>query len=115
MLPDAWKDWGQEKKMETEDEMVGWHHWLNEHKFEQTRRDGEGQGNLTCCNLWGHKESVMAEWATTIMLLSAYEFRIVIPSWRIMAPNGNPLQYSCLENPMDRGVWPATVNGDAKS
>jgi len=41
----------------TEDEMVGWHHQLNGQEFEQTLRDGEGQGNLLCCSPWGHKES----------------------------------------------------------
>ena len=46
--PDAGKDWGQEEKGMTEDEMIGWHHWLNEHEFEQTLRDGEGQGSLMC-------------------------------------------------------------------
>ena len=40
----------------TEDEMVGWHHRLNEHKFKQTLGDSEGQGGLTCCSPWGHKE-----------------------------------------------------------
>ena len=45
--PDAGKDWGQEKKGdETEDEMFGWHHWLNGYEFEQTLGDGEGQGSL---------------------------------------------------------------------
>ena len=43
----------------TEDEMVGWHHRLNGHKFEQTLRGGEGQGSLACCSPWGHKESDM--------------------------------------------------------
>ena len=43
---DAGKDWGQEEKGVTEDEMAGWHHWLNEHEFEQTLGDGEGQGSL---------------------------------------------------------------------
>ena len=56
--PDAGKDWGQEKGM-TEDEIVGWHHQLTGHKFEQTARDSEGQGSLACCSLWGHKESDM--------------------------------------------------------
>ena len=42
-----------------EDEMVGWHHQLNGHEFEQTLGDSEGQGNLACCSLWGHKESDM--------------------------------------------------------
>ena len=47
--PDAGKDWGQEEKGVTEDEMVGWHHWPNGHEFEQTLEDGEGQGSLACC------------------------------------------------------------------
>ena len=54
---DGGKDWGQEKKGTTEDEMVGWHHWPNGHKFEQTPGDSKGQGSLTCCRPWGHKES----------------------------------------------------------
>ena len=41
----------------TEDEMVGWHHWLNEHEFEQALGDSEGQGSLACCSSWGRKES----------------------------------------------------------
>ena len=55
--PDAGKDWRQEEKGTTEDEMVGWHHRLNGHEFEQTPGDGEGQGTLACCNPWGCKES----------------------------------------------------------
>ena len=51
--PDAGKDWRQEKGM-TEDEMVGWHHWLNGHKFKQTLGDSEGQGNTACCSSWSH-------------------------------------------------------------
>ena len=53
--PDAGKHWGQEKGV-TEDGMVGWHHWLNRHEFEQTQEDGEVQGSLACCSSWGHKE-----------------------------------------------------------
>ena len=53
---DAGKDWGQEEKRATEDEVVGWHHQLNGHEFEQTPGDGEGQGSLVCCSPWGHKE-----------------------------------------------------------
>ena len=58
--PDAGKDWGQEEKRETEDEMVGWRHRLNGHESEQTPGDGEGQGSLASCSPWGHKESDMA-------------------------------------------------------
>ena len=45
----------------TEDEMVGWHHRLDGHEFEQALGDGEGQGNLVCCSPWGHKESDTTE------------------------------------------------------
>ena len=58
--PDAGKDWGQEKRT-TEDEMVGWHHWLNGHGFGWTPGVGDGQGGLECCGSWGHKESDMTE------------------------------------------------------
>ena len=60
--PDAGKDWGQEEKGTTEDEMVGWHYWLNGHEFEQALEDGEGQGSLACCSPWGRKELDMTEW-----------------------------------------------------
>ena len=46
----------------TEDEMVGWHHGLNGHEFEQVPGDGEKQGRLAFCSTWGHKESDMTEW-----------------------------------------------------
>ena len=51
--PDAGKDWGQKEKGVTEDEMVGWHHWLNGRKFEQTQGDNKGQESLMCCSSWG--------------------------------------------------------------
>ena len=53
---DAGKDWRQEEKGMTEDEMVGWHHWLNGHEFEHVLGDGEGKRSLACCSPWGHKE-----------------------------------------------------------
>ena len=59
--PDAGKDWRQEKKGATEDEMLGWHHQLNGHEFEQALRVGDGQGSLVCCSPWGFKELDMAE------------------------------------------------------
>ena len=59
--PDAGKDWRQEKKETIENEMVGWHHWLNGHEFEQALGDGEGQGRLVCCSPWGRKELDMTE------------------------------------------------------
>ena len=59
---DAGKDWRQEGKGTTEDEMVGWHHLLNGHESEQTLEDGEGQESLVCSSPWGHRELDTAEW-----------------------------------------------------
>ena len=59
--PDAGKDWRQEKKGMTEDEMVGWHHWLDGRDFEQALGVGDGQGSLACCSPWGRKESDTTE------------------------------------------------------
>ena len=53
---DAGKDWRQEKKGMTEDDVVGWHHWLNGHVFEQAPGVGDEQGRLACCGSWGRKE-----------------------------------------------------------
>ena len=59
--PDAGKDWRQEEKGMTEDDMVGWHHSFNGHEFEQAPGVGEGQESLTCCSPWGWKESDTTE------------------------------------------------------
>ena len=59
---DAGKDWRQEEKGMTEEEMVGWHHWLDGHEFEQAQRVSDGQGSLACCSPWSCKESDMTEW-----------------------------------------------------
>ena len=59
--PDAGKDWGQEEKGTTEDEMVGWHHRLDGHGFGCTLGVGDGQGGLACCGSWGRKESNTTE------------------------------------------------------
>ena len=58
---DAGRDWGQEEKGTTEDEMAGWHHQLDGREFEWTLGVGDGQGGLACCNSWGRKESDMTE------------------------------------------------------
>ena len=73
--PDTGKDWGQEEKGVTEDEMVEWHHWLNGHEFEQTPGNSEGQGSLACCSSWGCKESDMTEqlnWTDEVNLLDIW-------------------------------------------
>ena len=60
--PDSGKDWGQEEKGTTKDEMAGWHYWLNGHELEQALGDGEGQGSLACCSPWGRR--VRHNWVT---------------------------------------------------
>ena len=67
---DAGTDWGQEEKGTTEDEMAGWHHWLDGCESEWTPGVGDGQGGLACCDSWGHKESDTTEglnWLTDWM------------------------------------------------
>ena len=61
LIADAGRDWGQEEKGTTEDEMAGWHHRLDGHEFEWTPGVGDGQGGLACCDSWGHKESDTTE------------------------------------------------------
>ena len=94
--PDAGKDWGQEEKGTTEDEMAGWHHRLDGHGFGWTPGVGDEQGGLACCSWWGCKESDMTErlnWAELsgvdkVLLLCglgflACEMRVVIcASWK---------------------------------
>ena len=61
--PDAGRDWGQEEKGTTENEMAGWHHWLNGHEFEWTLGVGDGQGGLACCNFGVSKSQTwLSDW-----------------------------------------------------
>ena len=72
---DAGRDWEQEEKGMTEDEMAGWHHWLDGHEFGWTPGDGDGQGGLVCCDSWGRKESDTTErlnWTELIYFLSLW-------------------------------------------
>ena len=61
---DAREDWSQEEKGMTEDELVGWHHCLDGHEFEQAPGVGDGQGSLACCSPWIHKE--LDDWVTKL-------------------------------------------------
>ena len=67
---DARRDWGQEEKGTTQDEMAGWHHGVDGHESEWTPGDGDGQGSLACCRPWGHKER-LSDW-TELNYLSHY-------------------------------------------
>ena len=92
--PDAGKDWRHEK-VATENEMIGWHHWLNGHELEQALGDGERQGNLACCSPWGHKELDMTEQlnnnntylfsdtSSQYVLSDCYVLGTVLDSWHV--------------------------------
>ena len=80
--PDVGKDWRQEEKGVTEDEIFGWHHWLNGHEFEQTLGDSEGQGSLACCSPRGRKESDTTERLNNNIKLSKLLFQLITQDWR---------------------------------
>ena len=75
---DVGKDWRQEEKGTTEDEMVGWHHRLNGHEFEYTPGVGDGQGILACCSPWGSKESDTTDRLNWININRPLDFAIMI-------------------------------------
>ena len=84
--PDAGKDWRQEKGM-TEDKMVGWHHWLNGHEFEQILGAGKGQGSLACSSPWGRKESDTTEWLNNNKNICESEFVNFFMSYSMLCNN----------------------------
>ena len=71
---DAGRDWGQEEKGTTDDQMAGWHHWLDGCEFEWPPGDGDGQGGLACCNSWGCR--VGHDWATELNWTDAFNIDI---------------------------------------
>ena len=91
---DAGRDWGQEEKRTTEDEMAGWHHRLDEHKFEWTPGVGDGQGGLACCNSWGLKDLEPTErlnWTVFLQIFKLFMLEIIysqkgiyMASWKRM-------------------------------
>ena len=95
--PNAGKDWRWEEKGMTEDEMVGWHHWLNGHKFEWTLGIGDGQGGLACYSPWGGEELDMTErlnWTagTTRHLWILSTWNVSCPKWYVLCKIGTRLQ-----------------------
>ena len=78
---DTGRDCGQEEKGTTEDEMAGWHHWLDGRESEWTPGVGDGQGGLACCDSWGCKESDKTEqlnWLTELTLMLLMKYAIII-------------------------------------
>ena len=86
--PDAGKDWEQEKGT-TDDEMVGWYHWLNGHEFEQTVGDGKGQRSLACCSSWSPKELDMTEQLNNYST-ACWQFLFVL--WENVYPSPLPIK-----------------------
>ena len=91
---DAGRDWGQEEKGTTEDEMAGWHHQLHGHEPEWTQGLGDGQGGLACCVSWSHKESDMDE------LLNWTELNWTAKDYYIIQEiyNNSAKQYCCASD-----------------
>ena len=96
---DAGKDWRQEEKGTTEDKMVGWHHWLNGHGFEQTQGDSEGQGGLACCSPWGHKESDTTDRLNNMPKSSCWHHLLLLAS-----SNSLCLPHNRPTNSRDKGL-----------
>ena len=105
---DAGRDWGQEEKVTTEDEMAGWHHWLDGHESEWTPGIGVGQGGLACCDSRGRKESDTTEqliwsdliwkelgtyWYITLNSTTALWVRCDFPSLIIWGQMGYPASW----------------------
>ena len=92
----AGKDWGQEEKGVTEFEMVGWHHWLDGHVFEQAPGDGEGQGSLVSCSPCDHKESDTTEWlnSNSNWVQQPWTLAVALQTWiafgLLLLCHGNP-------------------------
>ena len=156
--PDAGKEWRQEEKGTTEDEMVGWHHRLNGHEFEWTPGVGDGQGGLVCCmqamglSDWTELNTICIDdsrghchvkWPVFVVYknapqLASTSFERGFPRWRWLkgkepacnvgaagsipgsgrspgVEHSNPLQYSCLENPMERSLAGYSPQGHRES
>ena len=101
--PDDVKDWRQEKKGMTENEMVGWHHRLDGPEFEWASGVGDGQRSLACCSPWNCNESDTTEWLNWTE--HTQHRRLMVErsdkTWSTGEGNSKPLWYSCLENFMN--------------
>ena len=113
--PDVGKDWRQEEKGTTEDEMVRWHHGLNGHEFEWTPGVDDGQGGLACCGLWGCKERTrLSDWTELTELNSVYKLNTALtnsfPNLKLVCcstSSSNCCLLTCIQISQEAGrvVW----------
>ena len=93
--PDAGRDWRQEEKETTGDEMAGWHHQLDGHEFEWTLGVSDGQEGLACCSSWDHKESEPTEWLnwTDLNVFDKMDkMKKIITEWESLQKNQKELR-----------------------
>ena len=90
---DAGRDWGQEEKGMREDEMAGWHHWLDGRESEWTPGVGDGQRGLACCNSWGRKESDTTEWLNWTDWIRKYFMEKMSLAWGLKYPGQSVWQW----------------------
>ena len=115
---DAGRDWGQEEKGTTGDEMAGWHHWLDGCEFEWTPGDGDGQGGLACCDSWGRKESDTTERLSRTELNWKSSKSEVQQSWNCVTqllhlPGPRLLHLSMGARELWRATWEVTVSEES--
>ena len=112
--PDAGKDWRQEEKGTTEDEMVRWHHWRYGHEFEWALGVGDGQGGLVCCSPWGCKEldtTVWLNWTELNWLFNLLQLGIVYP-WQVWLDMLEDYRAIILQNgPQISFIWCFLLTG----
>ena len=101
----AGRDWEQEEKRMTEDEMAGWHHWLDRRESEWTPGVGDGQGGPACCDSWGCKESDMIVWLNWTELISTAERNCSTQGYT-PTPSGEP------HRPVAEKDWGMEENGE---
>ena len=101
---DAGRDWEQEEKGTTEDEMAGWHHRLDAREVGWTLGVGDGQGGLVCCNSWGHKIGTrLRDWtelspqvySPSLSTLEGWKLLMTVSSWFTDMAGNTPLSWSC--------------------
>ena len=104
---DAGRDWGQEEKGTTEDEMAGWHHWLNGRESEWTPGVGDGQGGLACCDSWGLKELDTTErliWSDSSYCLHTFISSLIM-KWSAVFHQSFELCLNCAVIPHFTTLW----------